>query len=166
MVSTDIRNLARESPRMPSGSRISSRRSRTRIVFVRRDLEEISAAAAAEVEKNKAITKDLETTAEDMVIVLDGNRQILQGSDMIMRNVEEAKRGVEQISAAAKQAGQAAIEAQQAGREQSKVPRSSLRRSRRSPPSPTSCRTRTKRFRPRGGRESASPSQSRLAASS
>ncbi|CAO4169312.1 Methyl-accepting chemotaxis protein [Methylorubrum populi] len=120
VVSTDIRNLARDSSENAERIKDLVKAIQDQIVFVRRDLEEISAAAAAEVEKNKAITKDLETTAEDMVIVLDGNRQILQGSDMIMRNVEEAKRGVEQISAAAKQAGQAAIEAQQAGREQSK----------------------------------------------
>lgn len=118
VVSTDIRNLARDSSENAERIKDLVKAIQDQIVVVRRDLEAISAAAAAEVEKNRAITRNLETTADDMGVVLDGNRQILQGADLIIRNVEEAKRGVDQIATAARQGGQAVNEAQQAAREQ------------------------------------------------
>lgn len=120
VVSTDIRNLARDSSENAERIKDLVKAIQDQIVVVRRDLEEISKAAAAEVEKNTAITADLQTTADDMIAVLEGNRKILQGADIILRNVEEAKRGVDQIATAARQGGQAAIEAQQAAREQAK----------------------------------------------
>lgn len=120
VVSTDIRNLARDSSENAERIKDLVKAIQDQIVFVRRDLEDISTAAAAEVEKNKAITANLKTAEEDMGLVLSGNRQILDGSNLIVSNLEEAKKGVDQISAAAQQAGQAAVEAQQAAREQSK----------------------------------------------
>lgn len=120
VVSTDIRNLARDSSENAERIKDLVKAIQDQIVFVRRDLEEISGAAAAEVEKNKAITQNLLTAAEDMGAVLAGNRQILEGTSLIVDNLGEAKKGVDQISAAAQQAGQAAVEAQQAAREQSK----------------------------------------------
>ena len=120
VVSTDIRNLARDSSENAERIKDLVKAIQDQIVFVRRDLEDISTAAAAEVEKNKAITANLKTAEEDMGFVLSGNRQILDGANLIVSNLEEAKKGVDQISAAAQQAGQAAVEAQQAAREQSK----------------------------------------------
>ncbi|MGY2047280.1 methyl-accepting chemotaxis protein [Methylobacterium sp. JK268] len=120
VVSTDIRNLARDSSENADRIKDLVKAIQDQVVAVRRDLEEISSAAAAEVEKNKAITADLRTAEQDMAIVLDGSRSILTGADEIMTNLGEAKRGIDQISIAAQQAGRAAIEAQQAAREQAK----------------------------------------------
>ncbi len=120
VVSTDIRNLARDSSENAERIKDLVKSIQDQIVVVSRDLEAISAAAASEVEKNKAITRDLQTTADDMTGVLDGNRKILQGSEIILRNIEEAKRGIDQIATAAQQGSQSVVESQQAAREQAK----------------------------------------------
>jgi methyl-accepting chemotaxis protein len=120
VVSTDIRNLARDSSDNAERIKDLVKSVQDQIVSVRRDLEETAAMAAAEVEKNKAITENLVAIESEMTVVLDGNRLITKGSAEIMDALQEAKRGVEQIAAAAAQASTAAGQAAQAAREQSK----------------------------------------------
>ncbi|CAH2601430.1 Methyl-accepting chemotaxis protein [Rhodovastum atsumiense] len=120
VVSTDIRNLARDSSENAERIKDLVKSVQDQIVRVRRDLEEIATAASAEVERNKSITTNLTTMAADMVIILDGNREIATGSAEILAALAEAKKGVEQISAAATQASQSASQAAQATREQAK----------------------------------------------
>ncbi|WP_267360754.1 MULTISPECIES: methyl-accepting chemotaxis protein [unclassified Methylobacterium] len=120
VVSTDIRNLARDSSENAERIKDLVKAIQDQIVVVSRDLEAISSAAGAEVEKNRAITRDLQATADEMAGVLEGNRKILQGSEIILRNIEEAKRGIDQIATAAQQGSQSVIESQQAAREQAK----------------------------------------------
>ena len=90
------------------------------IVTVRGDLLDIGNSAAAEVEKNKQISANLELVANDMAVVLAGNKEILTGSEEIVRVVKEVQTGVEQVAAAAQQAGRATTEAGTAAKEQSK----------------------------------------------
>jgi len=71
-------------------------------------------------EKNRQIAVSLETVAKDMVVVLNGNREILTGSDEILRMTKEVQVGVEQVAAAAQQAGRASTEATDAAKEQAK----------------------------------------------
>ncbi|NJO56047.1 MAG: methyl-accepting chemotaxis protein, partial [Rhodospirillales bacterium] len=73
-------------------------------MVVRRDLDEISAAAMTEVEKNKVISANMSAVAADMAGVLSSNRDIMTGSEEILRNLTEAKKGVDMIAAAAQQA--------------------------------------------------------------
>jgi len=120
VVSTDIRNLARDSAENADRIKDTVKAIQDQIGSVRRDLEDIAAAAIIEVEKNKAIAADLETTARDVDVVLKGNQDILVGSDDIVRVVKEVQTGIEQIAAAAQQTTRATAEAGSAAREQSK----------------------------------------------
>jgi len=120
VVSTDIRNLARDSAENADRIKDTVKAIQDQIGGVRRDLEEIGNAAAIEIEKNKMISVDLETVAKDVEIVLKGNREILAGSDDIVRMVKEVQTGVEQIAAAAQQTTRATGEAGVAAKQQSK----------------------------------------------
>jgi methyl-accepting chemotaxis protein len=120
VVSTDIRNLARESAENAERIKDLVKAVQDQVGAVRRDLEEIAAAATAEVEKNKAITANLGAMETDLDVILTGNMEIATGATDILAALSEAKRGTEQISAAASETQQAASQAAQAAREQSK----------------------------------------------
>jgi len=120
VVSTDIRNLARDSSENAERIKDLVKSVQDQIVAVRRDLEETAAFSAAEIEKNKAVIANLASIETDMAGVLEGSRTILGGAAAALNALQEAKRGVEQIAAAAAQATQAATQAAQAAREQSK----------------------------------------------
>jgi methyl-accepting chemotaxis protein len=120
VVSTDIRNLARDSAENADRIKDTVKSIQDQIGAVRRDLEEIATASSLEVEKNKAITADLDAVTTEMSVVLKGSREILEGSDEIVRVVKEVQTGVEQIAAAAQQTTRASTEATNAAKEQSK----------------------------------------------
>jgi methyl-accepting chemotaxis protein len=120
VVSTDIRNLARDSSENAERIKDLVKSVQDQIVVVRRDLEDTATLAAAEVEKNKAITADLQTVAADMQVVVEGNQVIARSATDILGALDEAKRGVDQVASAATQASAAANQAAQAAREQSK----------------------------------------------
>lgn len=120
VVSTDIRNLARDSAENAERIKDLVKGVQDQIVAVRRDLEETAALAKAEMEKNRTITVNLASVTTDMALVLDGNRSIANDATSILASTEELKRGVEQVAAAAAQASQAAQQATQAAREQAK----------------------------------------------
>jgi methyl-accepting chemotaxis protein len=120
VVSTDIRNLARDSSTNAEQIKDLVKSVQDQIVAVRRDLEDIASLAAAEVEKNMAITANLSAIETDMGVVLEGSRSIAQEAGQILRALQEAKTAVEQISTAAIQASQATKQAAQAAQEQSK----------------------------------------------
>ncbi|HEY0836969.1 MAG TPA: methyl-accepting chemotaxis protein [Azospirillum sp.] len=120
VVSTDIRNLARDSAENADRIKDVVKATQDQIVAVRGDLEQISASAMAEVEKNKAITVNIASATREMSVVLDGNDIILKGADTILNALEEAKKGVEQISAAAEEASRASSEASAAAKQQAR----------------------------------------------
>jgi methyl-accepting chemotaxis protein len=120
VVSTDIRNLARESAENADRIKDVVKATQDQIVSVRRDLEQIAGAATVEIEKNKAITANLETVEQEMMIVQNGNTEILAGTALIVTGVVEAQKGTEQIAAAAEEANRGAVEAATAARQQSK----------------------------------------------
>ncbi|MTJ79429.1 MAG: methyl-accepting chemotaxis protein [Telmatospirillum sp.] len=120
VVSTDIRNLARDSAENAERIKDTVKAIQDQIGSVRRDLEEIGTAAALEVEKNKVIAGDLDNIARDVGVIVTGNRDILSGSEEIAQVIKEVLQGVEQIAAAAQQTTRATGEAGNAAREQSK----------------------------------------------
>lgn len=120
VVSTDIRNLARESAENAERIKDLVKAVQDQVGAVRRDLDGISTAALAEVEKNKAITSSLVSVESELTMILAGNAEIATGAAEILSALANAKRGTEQISAAAVQTQQASSQAAQAAREQSK----------------------------------------------
>ena len=120
VVSTDIRNLARDSAENAENIKDMVKNIQDQIGEVRRDLDEIAQSGASEVEKNKIIAGNLGTIVEDIAVVLRGNTDILGGAEQTRRAVGEAQKGLEQIAAAAQQAGRATTEASAAAKQQSK----------------------------------------------
>jgi methyl-accepting chemotaxis protein len=120
VVSTDIRNLARESAENADRIKDVVKATQDQIVAVRRDLEQIAAAAEIEVQKNKAITSNLAMVEQDMAIVLTGNEEILKGADIILTAVQEAQKATQQIAVAADLASKNATEAASAAKQQSR----------------------------------------------
>ena len=120
VVSTDIRNLARESAENADRIKDVVKATQDQIVAVRSDLEQIAAAAEIEVQRNKAITSNLATVELDMAIVQSGNGEILAGADVILIAVQEGQKATHQIAAAAEEANRGAIEAATAAKQQSR----------------------------------------------
>ncbi|MBO1022306.1 methyl-accepting chemotaxis protein [Methylobacterium sp. SD274] len=120
VVSTDIRNLARDSAENAERIKDTVKAIQDTVVFVRGDIQEIAEAAVVEVEKSAIISKNLELVAKEMGDIITGNREILNGSDGIVRMVTEVQTAVEQVAAAAQQAVRTSGEAGNAAREQAK----------------------------------------------
>jgi methyl-accepting chemotaxis protein len=120
VVSTDIRNLARDSAENADRIKDTVKAIQDTITTVRADLGEITEAASGEMEKNRRISVNLEGITRDMKEVLADGQEILKGSDEIVGMVKEVQNGVEQVAAAAQQAMRSSGEAATAAREQSK----------------------------------------------
>ena len=118
VVSTDIRNLARESGENAEQIKDLVKDVQDRIVAVRADLEETSRMAIAEVERAKETTSRLEEMERDMSSVRDGAKGILEASEHIQRASAEAKTGLDQIASASAQAEQLTKQAQGTAQEQ------------------------------------------------
>ncbi len=120
VVSTDIRNLARESAENADRIKDVVKATQDQIVAVRRDLEETAAAAAAEVQKNKAITANLAAVELEMAGVLAANEEIVKGAELILTAVQQAQNATQQIAIAADQASKGVGEAATAAKQQSR----------------------------------------------
>lgn len=119
VVSTDIRNLARDSADNADRIKDMVKSIQDQISAVRHDLEEIAATTMAEVEKNKQISDNLFMVETDMQFVTEGNTNILSNSEEMMNAIVEAKKGIEQIATAATQAESSAGQAAAAAKQQS-----------------------------------------------
>jgi methyl-accepting chemotaxis protein len=120
VVSTDIRNLARESAENAEQIKDVVKATQDQIVAVRRDLEQIATAAGIEVKKNQEISARLALVEQEMMLVQAGNEEILKGADIILAAVQEAQKGTQQISIAAEQSNRGSTEAAGAARQQSR----------------------------------------------
>jgi methyl-accepting chemotaxis protein len=118
VVSTDIRNLARDS--VENADRIKELviAMQDQINEVMAGMRAIGAEAAIQVNKAKAVTSGLVTVITDVGLVLDGSKKILTASEGIATASAQCKTGVDQISAAATEAQAAASEASAAANQQ------------------------------------------------
>lgn len=119
VVSTDIRNLARDS--VENADRIKELviAMQDQINEVMTGMRAIGAEAGVQVNKAKAVTSGLVTVITDVGAVLDGGKKILTASEGIATASAQCKTGVEQISSAATEAQAAAAEASSAANQQS-----------------------------------------------
>jgi methyl-accepting chemotaxis protein len=118
VVSTDIRNLARDSAENADRIKDLVKSVQDRIVEVRGDLEETSRMSLAEVEAAKAITTRLEDIERDMQLVRSGNDEVRESAEQVASVLAEVKTGLEQIASAANESEQLAGHAAASAREQ------------------------------------------------
>lgn len=119
-VSADIRALAREASDSVENIRETVGRVLEQISTVRRDLDQIVAAAEVEVQTNRAIAGTLAKVGSEAGALASTNREILQGADAILLAAVETAAGARQIASAAHEAGAAAREASTASAEQAR----------------------------------------------
>jgi len=119
VVSTDIRNLARDSAGNAERIKDLVKEVQDRIVAVRTDLEETSRLALAEVERARVTTSRLIEVGQDMTSVRSGTQEIRSASREITSALVEVKAGLDQIAIAANEASTLAAQAADAAREQS-----------------------------------------------
>jgi methyl-accepting chemotaxis protein len=120
LVSSDIRNLARDSAE--NGDRIKDtvRDIQDHVQAVRRELELTLAANDVEVQKNRDIIATFGAVEADMVTVRSGNEAILQDTEVILRATAQAFAGTQEVAAAAEQASRSAEQAATASRQQAR----------------------------------------------
>ena len=120
VVSTDIRNLARDSAENADRIKDLVKAVQDQIASVSTDLDDIVKSAINEVELAKTSTSNLDLIETDVVEVDRGVREILAASNEIAVAIGQAKKGLEQISSTAQEADKAATEAAGAAEQQSK----------------------------------------------
>jgi methyl-accepting chemotaxis protein len=118
LVSNDIRSLAREASESIERVKDTVRGILDQIALLRRDLEQIIAAAEIEVDNNRAVIKILENANEDVGSLGSANRAILQGAEAVLVASVETAAAARQIAAAAEEASAASRQAATASAEQ------------------------------------------------
>lgn len=120
-VSSDVRKLAETAASNAEQVRDVVDEIMGEAAIVRRDLETIAHAAAAEVERNSVIDRRLGQMAQEVDVLKAGAEDILQGAEQIVVAVAQSAAGASQIAAAADQAGGASLQAAAAARQQART---------------------------------------------
>ena len=120
VVSKDIRTLARDSGENAGRIKDTVRAIQDQIGAVRRDLEQIIAAAETENQKNAAVLSSLGVVETDMNEIAASSQQIHAGAETILSSLKEAARGAQQVAAVAEEAGSASAQAAAAARQQAR----------------------------------------------
>ena len=118
LVSNDIRRLAREASESVERIKDSVQNILDQISLLRRDLEQIIAAAEVEVQNNRAVAKSLENVTSDLIALATANRAIVTGAESILSGATESAAAAKQIAAAAEETGSAVRQAATASSEQ------------------------------------------------
>jgi len=121
VVAGDIRALANESSENADRIKDLVRQVQAQIVRVAGDIELAGKTAAAEVEKARTSTTNLDIIARDADIVLANIQQIGTGANESMKALDQAGKATEQISSAAQQMGRSTEEGASAAEEASKA---------------------------------------------
>ena len=120
VVSTDIRNLARDSAENADRIKDLVKSVQDQIRIVSSDLEEIIKAALVETEQAKVSSANLGLIETDIIDVDTSAKEMLAAANEIAIAISQAKKGIEQISSASQEADKAATEAASAAEQQSK----------------------------------------------
>ena len=120
VVSTDIRNLARDSAENADRIKDLVKAVQDQISAVSADLDDIVRSALSEVEQAKISSANLNQIEADILVIDEGAREILTASAEIATAIGQAKKGIEQIASAAQEADKASTEASSAAAQQSK----------------------------------------------
>lgn len=118
LVSNDIRGLAREASESVERIKDSVQSILDQITLLRRDLEQIIAAAEIEAQNNRAVAKALDNVADDLVALATANRAIVTGAESILAGASESATAAKQIAAAAEETSSAVRQAATASAEQ------------------------------------------------
>jgi methyl-accepting chemotaxis protein len=119
VVSTDIRNLARDSAENADRIKDLVKGVQDQISLVSSDLDEIVKSAVSETEQAKIATANLQAIEVDITDIDRCTAQILDAATEIAAAISQAQKGIEQISSAAQEAERAATEAAGAAHQQS-----------------------------------------------
>jgi len=120
VVAGDIRSLSNESSENADRIKDLVRQVQSQIVRVASDIELAGKTAAAETEKAKLTTANLERVATDVDRAASSIQEIAVGAQEAAKALEEAGKATEQISAASVQMTNSTAEAASAGEEASK----------------------------------------------
>lgn len=120
VVSNDIRNLARDASANLERAKDTVRGILDQIAFLKGDLQQISATAEAEVQKNEVVSSSLRQLADDVTALGTAAQSILDGADKVLSATTEIAQAAQQIASAAEEAGAASREAAAAANEQSR----------------------------------------------
>jgi methyl-accepting chemotaxis protein len=120
VVSKDIRSLARDAGENAGRIKDTVQTIQDQIAAVRRDLEQIVAAAEVENQRNGALLANLDLVERDMSEASADNAQIAANAQALLASVREAARGAQQVAAVAEEAGSAATEAAAAAKQQAR----------------------------------------------
>ncbi len=118
VVSTDIRNLARDSAENADRIKDLVKGVQDQIAIVSSDLDEIVKSAVIEAEQAKGCTQNLNSIETDIADIQQGTSEILDAANEIAAAITQAQKGIEQIAAASQEAERAATEASGAAHQQ------------------------------------------------
>jgi len=121
VVAGDIRSLSNESSENADRIKDLVRQVQTQISRVAGDIELAGKTAAAQVDKAKASTANLETIAKDADTVILGIEQISIGATESVKALDQAGKATEQISSAAQQMSRSTEESASAAEQASKA---------------------------------------------
>jgi len=120
VVSGDIRNLARESSQSVARIKGTVTGILDQIASLRRDLEQVIAAAELEVQTNRGIMTALANLDAEVAALRAANLDISQGAEAILSAATQTADGARQIAAAAEEASAASRQAATASSEQAR----------------------------------------------
>jgi methyl-accepting chemotaxis protein len=120
VVSSDIRNLSRQSAENADRVKDVVRLIQDQIASVRRDIEQMATVNLVEAQKNEAILTQLGLVESDLAEIREGSDELLSGASSMLPTVREVLSGIQQIAAAAEEASGSAAQCATAAREQAR----------------------------------------------
>ena len=120
VVSNDIRNLARDASSNVERAKDIVRGILDRIGTLKSDLQQITAAAEVEMQRNQVVSAGLLRLIDEVTALGVGSKSILEGAEKILSATMEITQAAQQIAAAAEEASAASREAATAAHEQSR----------------------------------------------